>query len=69
VKRSKRSKLDPLDRLYQAAADYIEWRGGTVVVVGGVEVQRWPTERKFNYTLGIRVTGRPPTQDESEVSE
>lgn len=50
-----------LRRLYDAAAAYVESRGGKLVVVGGVTVQQWPDDLKFNWTLGIRCTGKRPT--------
>ena len=48
------------DALYRAVEAYIRLAGGSAVVVGGVEIQRWQDELKFNYRLAIRVTGVPP---------
>ena len=55
-----------LDRLYKAVANYVEKRGGKVVVIGGVQVQEWPGDLKFNFTIGIKCTGRRPQFAASE---
>ena len=46
--------------LYRAAEAYIRLAGGSAVVIGGVEIQRWPGDLQFNYRLSIRITGVPP---------
>ena len=48
------------DRLLKAAVNYIEKNGGTAVVVGGIEIQKWPEDRDFNYRLAIKITGLRP---------
>ena len=60
-------KRDELDNLYDAAIAFIEARGGKVVVIGGVSVIELPGDKKFNYVLGVRVTGvRPIKQDAAQ---
>lgn len=49
-----------LNRLYDAVANYIEKRGGKVVVVGGVEIQQWPQDGEFRFSVAIRCTGKVP---------
>lgn len=56
--KAKRKKC--IDDLFYAVQRYIEGEGGTVVVAGPVTIQQWPGDRKFNYYLAIRCTGRPP---------
>lgn len=59
--RVRRSSQDvAIDRLYKAVAAYVKSRGGNVAVIGGVQVQKWPGDLKFNWTLGIRCTGQRP---------
>ena len=54
-------------KLYKAIQEYVESRGGKVLVIGGVETIKWPDDREFNYTLGIRITGiKPETQPEEK---
>lgn len=55
-----RKRRDATDRLYRAVCAYVESKGGTALVVGGIQVIQWPTDAKFNYTLGIKVTGKVP---------
>jgi len=51
---------DPTSQLYRAVIRYIESKGGSVLVIGGAQIQQWPGEREFNYVLGVRCTGRKP---------
>ena len=48
-----------IDSLYSAVRDYIENRGGTVVVIGGIALVEEGTA-KYNYGLMIRITGKKP---------
>jgi hypothetical protein len=48
------------DDLMKAAAKYVELRGGKLAVSGGVQVIKYPSDLKYNWTLGIRCTGTPP---------
>lgn len=48
------------DALYRVAEGYIRAAGGSVAVIGGVEVQRWSGEPRLKYRLAIRITGEPP---------
>ena len=48
-----------MDNLYKAVQDYIEKRGGSVLIIGGIAlVQESPL--KYNYGLMLRVTGKKP---------
>lgn len=49
-----------VDRLYKAVANYIEKAGGKAVVIGGVEIQQWPDDRKHIFRIAIKFSGRRP---------
>ena len=51
---------DPTIALYHAVAAYVENLGGTAIVIGGIEIAKWPDEPKFKYRLAIQVTGQMP---------
>jgi hypothetical protein len=51
-----------IDNLYKAVVDYIKNRGGSVVVIGGIALVQ-EDERKFNYGVMVRVTGKKPKID------
>lgn len=53
-------KKDSLDKLYDSVVEYIEQKGGKVVVIGGVEIARYPGDLEHNFLLSIRVTGKAP---------
>ena len=48
------------DALYEAVRNYIESKGGTVVVIGGIALVQEDPMMKFNYGIMVRVTGRKP---------
>jgi len=58
------------NRLYAAIIAYIEKNHGSVVVIGGIEIQEWTGQLEFNnqsailhYTVGVKVEGRRPMFD------
>ena len=54
-------KLDrATERLYKAVAAYVEKNGGTVVVAGGIQIQEWPGDGEFRYTVAVKCSGRRP---------
>lgn len=55
-------RKDAQDILIDAAAKYIQSKGGKVVVIGGIEIQRWPDDPEFNFRLAIHCTGKAPTK-------
>ena len=48
------------DELYEAVRNYIESKGGSVVVIGGIQIVQMPDDLKFNWGLNVRVTGKKP---------
>lgn len=59
-------KSDGFERLYKAILQYVKANGGTVVAIGGVEVQHWPGEPEYNFRLAIRCTGKRPVLKEAK---
>lgn len=51
------------DDLLTAAARWIEANGGKALVIGGIQIQRWPGDREGIYYVAVRVLGRAPTPE------
>ena len=73
AKRKPRVKLselitgrDSTSQLYRAVVRYVESKGGSIAVIGGVRVEEWPEERPLNFVLGIRCTGRKPVYEDKK---
>ena len=49
-----------VDKLYEAVRDYVESKGGSVVVIGGIQIVQMPDDLKYNWGLNIRITGKKP---------
>jgi hypothetical protein len=49
-----------LDGLLEAANAYILANGGKVVVIGPVELQKWPEDNRSTFRIAVRFTGKPP---------
>lgn len=45
---------------YAAVAKYVEAKGGKVLVIGGVQVTHNQEDRRYNWVLGVKCTGRIP---------
>lgn len=56
------------DDLLNAAAAWVESRGGSVVVVGGIRIITWPEEGEFKFTVGVRCTGRKPQSEDGNAN-
>ena len=55
------------DKLYKEIRRYIESRGGKVLVIGGIEIQEWPTDSPLSkFTVGIHITGIKPNKVNEE---
>jgi len=50
------------DKLYEAVRDYVESKGGTVAVIGGIALVQENPLQKFNYGVMVRITGKKPIQ-------
>ena len=53
-------KRDPESQLYRAVRRYVESKGGSLMVIGGVETQEWPEDGKFKFRVAVRCMGRKP---------
>jgi hypothetical protein len=51
---------DPASQLYRAVVRYVESKGGSIFVIGGVQIQEWPGEFSGNFRLAVKCTGRKP---------
>ncbi len=49
-----------IDRLYKAVDHYVKVHGGSVAVIGGIQIQRWPDYNNFSYRVSVKCTGRKP---------
>lgn len=49
-------------QLYRGVRRYVQHLGGSVVVIGGIEVQEWPSDGAGMYRVAVRVVGRKPTR-------
>ena len=48
---------DPISTLYRAVARYVESNGGRLVVIGGIQIQRWPSEEEFSFSVAVKCIG------------
>jgi hypothetical protein len=48
------------ERLCRAVARYVESQGGKVLVAGGIQIQQWPGQGRFNFIIGVKCTGQLP---------
>jgi hypothetical protein len=62
MKKKINKKQDLGRNLMDAATAYIEGNGGKVIVIGGIEIQKWPLDNTFKFCIGIRFTGKKPTK-------
>ena len=63
AKRKKDIWPKDIDDLYKAVQAYVENRGGQILVIGGIQLQQWPGEGEYKFTIGVQVTGRRPALD------
>jgi hypothetical protein len=53
----------PVEKLWNAAVEFLRAKGWTVAVIGAVSVEQ-ETPLALNHRLIVRFTGRPPKGDE-----
>lgn len=56
---------DPSDNLLKAVGDWVASKGGSVVVAGGIETQKWPGELEYTFRVAIKCTGRMPIAEKT----
>ena len=49
-----------INKLYEAVRDYVNSRGGKVVVIGGIQTIQMPDDLEYNWGVNIRITGIKP---------
>lgn len=49
-----------IDEIYDAVKRYVELHGGKLVVIGGLEIQQWPTDPPMTFRVAVRCTGKKP---------
>jgi hypothetical protein len=52
----------PIGQLYRAVRRYVQSNGGSIVVIGGVQVQEWPQDRAGQFVIGVKCLGHRPTK-------
>lgn len=70
VKKKKRDPLagdrTPTGQLYRAVRRYVESKGGSILVIGGVQIEQWPGDGEFKFVVGVRCMGRKPKAEEKK---
>lgn len=57
-----RRKIDKdVDALYEAVQQYVEARGGKLIVIGGVQVQEWPQDNAGVFYVAVKCLGSKPS--------
>ena len=60
-------RKDEYVKLYEAVGRYVKSKGGNVVVAGGIQIQKWPSDGPYQFTpVAIKCTGKPPQFKETE---
>lgn len=54
-----------VNRLYKAVENYVRKSGGKVIVIGGIQIQEWPGDGKFKFTVAVKCCGRKPKFSEN----
>lgn len=62
-------KRDPGTSLLRAVKRYVESKGGSILVIGGIEVQKYLSEGEFKYRVAVRCMGRSPVQQGAAVTQ
>jgi hypothetical protein len=59
-------KNDHAHNLLAAVERYIRANGGKVIVIGGIEIQKWPDDGEFKFKVAVGCSGRQPKKPESK---
>jgi hypothetical protein len=51
-------------QLYRAVRRYIKSKGGSILVIGGIEVQQFPGDNAGVYRLAVKFMGKKPERSE-----
>jgi hypothetical protein len=55
-------KRDAESCLYRAVKNYVKKLGGSVAVIGGIEIQTWPDDPKGKYRVAVHCAGVRPAE-------
>lgn len=58
--RALRKSGTEVDAIYEAVIAYVKSKGGNIAVIGGIQIQQWPSQPSRNFTVAIKCTGRMP---------
>jgi len=59
-------KRDPVSQLYRAVRRYVETHGGSIVVIGGIQVLEFPGTGKLKFSISVQCLGRKPSYAEGK---
>lgn len=62
-------KNDPGHNLLAACQHWIEHHEGRAVVIGGIEIQKWPLAGPLRYKIAVNVTGTPPKRKDATLAQ
>ena len=51
---------DAISQLYRAVQRYVNENNGSLLVVGGIEIQEWPGDLPHNFRVAVHCTGVKP---------
>jgi hypothetical protein len=57
-------KGDHSHNLLAAVQKYVHAHGGSLIVIGGIEVQRWPGDGEHKFKIAVGCLGTAPTKPE-----
>lgn len=52
------------DRLLKAVQNYVEKNGGKLLVIGGIEIQKWPSDNAYCFRVAVKCMGKLPAKVE-----
>jgi|GEM_PF-4943018 len=58
-----------VDHLFKAVQEYVTHNGGSVIVIGGIQIQEWPQDGAMTYHVAIKCTGRKPSFANAKAAE
>lgn len=61
-----RKEQPPVDALYEAVSKWVEANGGKLVVIGGIEIMKWPLDRKGQFRVSIGCLGKMPIKPKAK---
>jgi hypothetical protein len=68
AKKKPAKKLDAAtDRLYKAVDNYVRAKGGSLIVIGGIQIQEWPGDPAMVFQVAVKCMGRKPAYSESST--